>query len=261
MDEEGIFKHYKAKDRNEGKGNFIVEGSPEPEANLDEQLVRTALERLLDPVEVKRVADGTGPPDMEVGETIAVEVKGFEPRDEGTDSLNVEALVRGGMERKAQKLREAWRKHPERRGRRLRGYQECWIALSVPAMPLTLIRHSAYDDDTWSEHIVRETELWNEILTGCEKGSLREPRISRMAVLFHWSFPTAPVLVVHNTHAFSREDCAGFKGLPSNPGDTRIVEGVLEFGGITLTPNEGKIIWGTKPPGGRQAAATQWKEP
>ena len=227
-----IFKVYKPGDRNQGRDNLTVEESSAPTTNTDQQLVLRALENSLRMVlPVTDVSVGNGPPDIDVGEKIAVEVKGLQI---GESNLPSDRIAKA-ITKKMGDLRSAWRRNVNRRGERLHRYDECWIALTLP-MPARLIRYQGIDDESWNASLLRTKAFFDTIVSGSARQSrLQHPLISRVLLLFRTVLPMQTPMYVYNTTAFSLSSCANVPKFPDQPEQSVILEEVLEWSGMQLT--------------------------
>lgn len=228
-----IFKNYTPGDRNQGRDNLTVEDSSAPTTNTDQQLVLRALENSLRTVfPVTDVSAGNGPPDIDVGEKIAVEVKGLLI---GESILPSDRIAKA-VTKKMADLRSAWRRNVNRRGERLRRYHECWIALTLP-MPGILIRYQGIDDESWNASLLRTKDFFDTIMSDCTRGSrLQNPLISRILLLFRTVLPMQTPMYVYNTTAFSLSSCASIPKFPDQPKQSVILEEVLKWSGMQLIP-------------------------
>lgn len=232
IEKDNVFKTYKAKDRNQGRDNVMLEAPTAPAKNIDEQLVERALQNLLGPsMRVAIVSDGLGPPDIDVEGQVGVEVKGHEATAGVLHWNKVGEAIQGKMA----DLRNAWRKNTGGRGERLRKYKECWIAVTVP-LPMMWMRHQGMDNRHWEARMRRNKEELDAIIAEHVEGSsLRDPTISRVIVLLRGSFPYHPPAYVYNTNRFSTATCLPVGAFCDQPEESVVVEQALTWAGMTLT--------------------------
>ena len=231
--EKNIFKTYKPADRNVGRDNMRLETADTPGRNIDEQLVALALRNVLEPgMQVTIVSDETGPPDIAVNATIGIEVKG--PEIHKNDYVE---KVRKTIIGKLDNLRRAWRKEAETRGRRLHRYNECWIGVTAP-LPVTWLRMSGMPDSAWNRRMEANRELFDTVIEECTKGSLQDPIVSRILLVFKTVFPYHTPLYVYNTKAFSPETCTPIPAFSGQPRESVVVEEALRWAGMELTTTE-----------------------
>lgn len=228
--EKSIFKTYKSGDRNVGRDNMRLETSSTPKRNIDEQLVDLALRNVLEPgTQVAIVSDEAGPPDIDVNGTIGVEVKG--PEIHENDYLQ---KVQKAITKKLANLQKAWRKEAGARGLRLRRYNECWIAVTAP-LPVTWLRFAGTSDSLWNMRMELNRELFDTALEKCTDGSLRDPTVSRLLIVFKAVFPYHTPLYVYNTKAFSPDTCAPIPAFSDKPQKSIVLEKALRWAGMEVT--------------------------
>lgn len=229
VDKENIFKKYSAAERNEGKDNVVVEEAKHAAKNIHEQIACMILEKVFPNEEIKVVSDQEGPPDIEIGGGIGIEVKGIE-LDDG-EWMSWDRLGKA-IAKKAHSVRKAVRKEREGRGRRLAKVREIWFVV-VMSLPIMWIRTEGMDDKAWNRRLSRERNGLDETLRKHLKGSLANPEITRVIVTTKSVFPANPPTYVYNTKQWKHSITA--EKLPQNADSSEMVEGLTEFGGIRLT--------------------------
>lgn len=262
--EDSIVKTYNAEERNAGKHNLVLTneyGEAEfVNKNIHEQLVKRTLRNVLPErltVEYAETA-ALGPPDIRIGEEIAVEVTAPNAvSDGGLDLSRAGEAVR----KKLESLRKAWRREGEGRGKYLKKYRECWVAVVLPFHG-TWGRVSNYSDEVWKRILGTNQERFdNWMRETIRQDSLRDPVISRILVvlepnLIFWE----GILYVYSTRALIQTNSTEIKELGTKADHSEIIEKVVNGEAIQLTgvvkqwtekkvrlENEAKLVVGATP--------------
>ena len=232
--ERGIFKEHGAEDRNKGEDNFIPENL-EPGGSTDEAMLVQALRNCLGAeVQVEGIGKkGEGPPDVAVNERIAVEVVAPQNEPNSVDGGKVQKAIR----KKVNHLTWAWRKESDSTGQRLRGFRECWIAVTLPMFMTWMDGAYPMNDVLRARMKNNQDQLREWIEEGTKGKSLTNPPITRVLILMRNPMGHCP-LYAYTTKAFSAENSAKFEAFANSPGDDAVVPKALEWKGVRITSKE-----------------------